>query len=232
MTRFFQLIFLGMFTAVSFFFFGLICQHSGIYGEFGILIFLNGPVREFSLVEIMWWLFLFAPVWAGSGWLIDMDVKCAGIALYRYHSACRWWLGKVLRIYGLNIWYFIGLMILSLVYNDNLSASDMVFQLMTLSFHSLAMAALMIWFSVLWRQSAVSFLILVLLECMGKTGIMMGIPSAIFPFSWGMLGYSNRISAGNGFSWMGAILMETIFIALTALIPCCCRRLIIRSVHI
>ena len=231
MTKYIR-IFLGVFTILSLMCLWLICTHSEFYGNNGLKIYLDGPVQAFSVMEMMWWLFLFAPVWAGAGWLLDMALNTSSLVLYRCKFLQRWWLSRILLVVGVNLWYFFCLTMLYSFYIAQLPDNELLQRFITVLCHCLAMTALMVWFSILFRRVTLAFLLLIILECLGKTGVMLGIVPQYLPLVWGMYGYSSWNISDRPFLWPLAITAEIIFVLLTIIIPCIFKRLIIRSVHI
>lgn len=225
-------IFLGIFTVLSLVCLYLICGHSAFYGAFGMQAYLEGPVQGFSLMEMMWWLFLFVPAFAGSGWLLDIAKKTSGLVIYRYRSLKGWWLSRIIMVIGLNLWYFLCMIIIYTFYTSGLPDGELLQRMITVLCHCLAMSAIMVWITVLCGHVTIAFLMLLILECFGKTGIMLGIAPRYLPLVWGMYGYSQWTGGDGGFLLSVAIVVEIVFVVLTLAIPCIFKRLILRSVQI
>lgn len=225
--------FLTVFTLVSCIFLWLICEHSGQFDALGQWNYLNGPMGEsYSPVEIMWWIFIFTPVWAGCGWLWDMATRDAGLSLCRYSSMRRWWFGVIGKIYGLNMWYFI-LFGIMLQLTPECGLSIEYFQrLIVLALHSFAMVTTMLWLYILFQRIIVSITALIVLESTAKIFIMAGIYPLVMPLVWGMYGYCSKFYSTGGFVWSLSVVIQIIYCLTIVILPLFMKKLILRSVRV
>lgn len=218
------------FTVASSMFLGLICMHSKQYDSFGELAYLRGPVGDFfAPVEIMWWLFIFTPVWVGCGWITNIENTDVKLSLFRYNSIRKWW-GKVIaEVLGLNLWYFV---LFGLVYTMSINGLPDGKILLSLMLHSFAMVSMMLWLYIIFRKIVLSLAALIVFESVGKMFIMLGVAPSVMPLVWGMYGYSSECYSPGGYSWSLSAAIQIIYCLSVVILPLLQKKLILRSANI
>ena len=163
--------------------------------------YLYGPTGDiYSPREMVWWLWLFTPLWVTCGQIIDKSYEGICLRLYRTGSRRRWWYRLCGAVFCVNLIYF-GLFILLLNTKYGLysmkSGLTAVFLQMC---HSAWMLCLALWLWLYTKRISASFIMLIVLESVSKMFVMLGIRPVYCPFVWGMYGYSDACREVDGFN--------------------------------
>lgn len=205
----------------------LLSFHEASEISFGI-DFLNGPANHYyAPLEMVWWLFLFTPVWAVCGWLLDMSTRLSSIEIYRYRNSALWWLGFVVRIYGVQLWYFGILYVIMMIKIPDLVNMQVMLSLLL---HSGVMSAAMIWIWLCFGKINTAIIVIIIAEALAKLPVLAGLPPKVNPLVWGMYGYCKDVYGPQGFVFGISVTIQVFFILATALIPFYLKKLILRGV--
>ena len=207
----------------------LIAFYTANEASFGIK-FLMGPANGYySPLEIVWWLFLFTPVWAVCGWILDMSTKLSALEIYRYKRGAVWWLKLVLKVYAANLWYFFILYVILMVV---IPASANIEVIIGLALHSLFITATMVWFYLCSGRVNAAFIAAIVAEALGKLPVIAGMSPQVNPFVWGMYGYCDKIWGFRGFSFKLSAGIQLVYILAVMIIPIAIKKIIMRGVCI
>lgn len=191
--------------------------------------FLLGPVsQDYTPLEIVWWLFLFTPVWGACGWILDISTRISPLEIYRYKKSIKWWIKLEIKIYAVNLWYFF-------IFYIILTAKSMVLMdlriIMGLMVHSGAMVTTMLLIYLWSGKINIAFIIAIILEALAKLPIIAGISPKINPLVWGMYGYCEEIYGYHGFKFLWAIAIQISYILVIIIVPMRLKNLILRGIR-
>lgn len=211
-------IFTLLFMALSGFVFWSVCRYRINMGD--PFLYLNGPVGEiYSPLDMMWWLWLFAPIWAFCGKITELEYSVSKMTAYRQISRKRWWYRLLLKIYGINTVYFVLFFGMLKFLGVGAAGKTAAVVLLIQMLHSALMITLMLWLRLIFRRLVLAFAALIILEAVSTMFVIWGMDPSFMPLVWGMFGYSSRLYMSGGFHWPVAVGIEIAAVVLLFVLP-------------